>query len=173
MYLIGIIILVVLIVPDASLGFHVGDFFIRTEFCELFLCFVALRRTFRYLVMMVFVYAMIARLFSGFGFSEVFVSALAVYGVFYKIRTEIYTESYLVQMFWVFVMISIKALAMYVFDWSFWQASSMAHQFGLVVVNALFNCLLVIPYYTLLDRIYDLIGDSVMAKNKDGLGTIF
>lgn len=173
MYLMGLIILVVLIVPDATFGFHVGDFFVRAEFCEMFLCFIVLRRTFRYLVMMVFVYAMLARIFSGFGFSEVFVSTLAVYALFYKIRTEIYTESYIVQMFWVFVMVSVKALTMYVFDWSIWQTSTIMHQLGLIVANASFNCLLVIPYFTLLDRIYDMIGNSVMAKNKDGLGTVF
>lgn len=103
MYLVGMILITLCLIPDVAMHFSVMSIELKTHFAWMFLFFLSFRKSFRYILTLILYTSVVIRPFTGLGFFQIFLSCLIIFGAAYRLRSEIYTESYLVQAFWVFI----------------------------------------------------------------------
>jgi len=156
MNLVPFIILLLAVVPDMTLRFSSFGMEGHFQLAPLFLCYVLFRKSFAYLFLMLFLYTIIVTPFSGMGFTPIFFSFIITFGLFHKLRQEIYIESYLIQGFWAFLILLIQWVLIYILDSSIYAWSALSDLFFTGLVNSLLMAALSVPLFLFLDYILEV-----------------
>jgi hypothetical protein len=103
------------------------------------------------------------------------IAAVALCG-FYFIRSEIYTESYLVKSFWAGLFVLIFELALELVPWGSREISWRALSLGPSLMSAVLAWLLSIPLFIIWDVVFDFLnrntkGNSFLSIHRHRLGT--
>jgi len=161
MYPLGITIILICLIPDISYQFTMSGFLIKPQLCSLFLYFLVFRRNLQYIAVLLFIYALIIRPFSGLGFTHIFFSYFIVLGVFYKLRTDIYIESYRVQPLWVFLMSFSQWVLVHILEWHSFHFVTVPHMILSGLLNSFILALIAMPIFLVWDYLYKLFGGAV------------
>lgn len=155
MIIVSYIILCLCFIPDLTIQFSSFGAGLHMQLAPLFLCYLIFRRSFLFFSFLLFFYVILAKPFTGLGFSSIFFSFFLVFGFFHRVRTEIYIESYIVQAFWVFLMLWAQWVLLYLFDNAFYGWWSLSDIFILGLTNSLFMALICMPFFLAWDFIFD------------------
>lgn len=158
MTLFSIIILLVFFVIDVSFRIVLGSVILKSQLCTLLLFYMIFRKPFRFCLVLLVLYCFVVRPFSGLGIGQVFLAYLIVLSVFFKIRTQIFTESYLVQSFWIFGMLVLHEILLAVFDYHSFHVIGAGNVLASFMFSSFFSAFFVIPLFYFLDVIFDRFG---------------
>lgn len=153
MYLVGMIIITLCLIPDVAMHFSVMSIEFKTYFAWMFLFFLSFRKSFRYILILLIYYSIVINPFTGMEFFQVFLSCLIVFGGAYRLRSEIYTESYMVQAFWVFIFRFLHEIFLGYLDYGSINILFVPEVF----LRSLWFAPFAIPFFMALDYLYDLL----------------
>ncbi|MBF0105893.1 MAG: hypothetical protein HQM16_11260 [Deltaproteobacteria bacterium] len=154
MYFAGLLIISLCLVPDLLVHVYFGDILIKTQFAALFLCFLVLRKKFKYVLVSLCGYALFVAPFSGLGLPMIFFPWLVVLGCFYRLRRDFFTETYLVQSVCVFILFFLHSLLLYLVDSGTPGFVIMPHLMINTIVNAFVMLVFSVPLFMLWDRLF-------------------
>lgn len=132
--------------------------FLRPSFCLLFLVYLVFLRPLRNVLFWLMIYCFLLNPFTSLNvFILGGVAAVALCG-FYFIRSEIYTESYLIKSFWAGFFVLVFELALEFIPWGPREISWRAVSLGPTLMNAVLAWFLAIPLFMVWDFIFDFFG---------------
>jgi len=158
MYLLGISILLICLIPDLTVHFTLGNVIFKSQLCGLFLYFILFRKSFKYIAIILFIYAFLVGPFTGLGFTQIFFSYFVVLWIFYKLRTDIYLESYFIQPLWVMLMAWMQWILVHLLEFNTLQFEALPHIVLSGFLNSLFLSLFVMPLFLFWDYLYKFFG---------------
>lgn len=167
MYLLGILTIFLTLALDVMLRMTIGSFVLQLQLSHLFLFYCIFRRSFRYTATLLVIYVLLVRPFSGIGSQQIFLSSILVLWIFFKIRTEIFTESYLIQAVWIIIMAFCQQVTLMVIDYGSLQWTELPGVLMSIVISCLFSGILVIPTFLIWDRIFDRVRSE--SRDEDGV----
>lgn len=132
--------------------------FLHPSFCLLFLVYLIFFRPLKNVLFWLMLYCFLLKPFTHMNIIFLGVTAAVVLCGFYFIRSEIYTESYLVKSLWTGLFILIFELALEIIPWGPREISLRALSFGPTLMNAALAWLLSIPIFMIWDFIFDFFG---------------
>lgn len=147
------LIITLCLIPDVAMHFSVMSIEFKTHFAWMFLFFLSFRKSFRYLLILIFYYSVVINPFTGMEFFQVFFSSLILFGAAYRLRSEIYTESYLVQAFWVFIFRFLHEVFLGFLDLGKVNLLLIPEVF----LRSLWFAPFAIPFFLLLDYLFDML----------------
>jgi len=166
MYLIGLLLIILGILGDILFPVFVGSMHLKLSLCTLYLFFSVFRFNLKYVIILLFLYVFVAYPFTSLGFLSVFFSHLIVLVLIFKLREQIYTESYLVKAIWVMALSIAQMILLSIInfkDYSIAMIPSSLYQF---IIQAMANAVLSIPLFLLWDFLFDSLGIQNEYDNK-------
>lgn len=151
-------ILLVCFLADALWRWPVAGAEVRPGFLLIFCLYQAFRSDARAILPLVPVFLIVGRTFFGMGFFPIVISLGLVMSLAYKVRSQIYTEAYLTQGTWVFLLVAIFHVLLSVMSVEI-HAPRMAPILAFsALANAIFSGLMAIPVFVFWDRFFDKLG---------------
>lgn len=160
MKVLSFFLIILFLVPDLVLGFQIFGVDVSMKICGLFLCYQVMRQEILYVSMLVLFFSILTAPFSGTGLMSIYVSYFLVFLSYSRLRDEIYTETYVVQAFWVFVMMSAQDLLSVVFSNPVLSGYSMTSIILEVILNNLISSVFVVPFFIVLDHLFNFVSGN-------------
>lgn len=156
MQLLGLIIITLTLIPDVCMNFFIGSIELKPHLASLILLFTAFRKPFRYFIILLFYYSFLITPFTGLGFVQIFFSYLCVFGIAYRLRSEIYTESYLVQAVWASLFGFLHQVFLCILDLKTWHSFLLIENILELVLQSIWMAIFAIPIFIALDDVYEI-----------------
>jgi hypothetical protein len=165
MFLLSILVLLACLLIDILFEFSLSAVVIKPQLCSLFIFYLLFRQSFKHTLGVLFLYLLFLMPFSGVSPLPLFLSFFPVLIVVRHIREQIFTESYIIQAFWVFVMSFVQQLLLnflVIQDWHY-----LTTPFILVsnILNSLILGLITIAFFVICDRFYERVKDHWYSSN--------
>lgn len=131
---------------------------VRIHFTAIFFIYLIFRTRHWSIAWLVFLHTIVVNPFTAYSFIQLLLSYVLVIGLVWRIREQIYTETYLTMSLWVFVLVLLHQLLL---DFVLTRPSlTIIQLWGFVplVVNCALSALMALPLFILLDRVFDTLG---------------
>lgn len=128
---------------------------VRIHFAAIFFMYIIFRVRSWMIIFLVFVHTVVVNPFTAYSFIQLLVSYIVVVGIVWRIREQIYTETYLTMACWVFGLVFLHQL---ILDFAFVRPETLVSQLrglGPLIINCALSAAVALPVFIFLDRIFD------------------
>ncbi len=160
MKVLSFFLIILFLVPDLVLGFQVFGLDVSMKICGLFLCYQVMRQEIVYVSMLLLFFSILTAPFSGTGLLSIYVSYFLTFFIYSRLREEIYTETYVVQALWVFVMMSVQDLLNVLFSNPVLSGYSLSSILMEIILNNLISSFFVVPFFIVLDHLFNFVSGN-------------
>lgn len=170
MKILSFLLILLFLVPDLTIRFQIQDTAITMKFCTVFLFFHVMRHSLIYCSFLLFFYSVVAAPFTALDILQIFTAHFLVFLIFSKMMDEIYTETYIVQAFWVFfVLCGIDAFNLLIGVIGSGEATTILSHLAAISLNNLVSAAISVPFLLILDHLYKFVNgnpyDSKWTRN--------
>lgn len=148
------LILIMMIFLDLVFSFVWQDFGVTCHLTMIFFFYLAFKRGFRHLYILIFIFSVLLSGFSTLNFYQILITYQLYFIGVYFIRHQVYAESYVTHAFWVAIlaMVLIFTTQFFVYDLSVNNLSF--GKFFRLWSDGLVNFCMTFPVFYFLDKIY-------------------
>ena len=155
MYFLGCFIILLTLIFDVMFQVTVGAIVIKSQLIALFFCYIVFRRSFKYMMILLLVYMFMLAPFTNVKIIPLFLSYFLVLSLFYYLRIQLFSESYIIQSFWVCVIYCLQQFLRVIFVVNTWELKAISVFFITTLLNALLLVLFALPCFMLWDKWFD------------------
>lgn len=165
-HVLNLILLLLFLGADVAGDLRVGGIVVRTHLVNVYLTYLVFRKPFVDVFAGVAFYAIMVKPFTGLSFLHVFLAVSAMLYCLFRVREQIYTESYLTMALWTFLFTLAEQCFLHLISSPQPFTSFPALTLPLLS-GSLFSAMLALPLFMALDRLNDRLG---MTDGDEGAG---
>lgn len=128
---------------------------VRIHFAAIFIMYMLFRVRDMRIIPLVLLHIVVVNPFTGYSFIQLILSYAIVLGLIWRVREQIYTETYLTMCLWLFALVFLHQV---VLKFVFARSAAMIVDFSFLiplVINCLLSAFLALPLFLLFDRFLD------------------